>query len=379
MSRPKVIALYLPQFHPMKENNEWWGPGYTEWTSVAKAKPLFKGHEQPKIPADLGFYDLRLSESRVAQAEFAKRAGVSAFCYYHYWFEGRQLMERPLNEVLKEGKPNFPFCLAWAKHDWYNKGWINSKKRIELVPKLLIKQTYGGVDDYTKHFYSLLKFFKDPRYYKLHGKLFFMIYAADSVPDLETFIATWKVLAEKEGLPGFYFITHFDRPSLYNRTDEFLAKGLDAINVSFLHRPFQTKFAKLLKKNKFLDLWYSRWQSHVHFAPEVVQYKNAIKKMDDVLFENDQIIPTIIPNWDHTPRSGRFGRVFQNSTPDLFKEHVNMILSRIKHKDVEDQVIVLKSWNEWGEGNYLEPDNKFGCQYIDMLNKCLTDFEKNKK
>lgn len=372
--KPQVIALYLPQFHPMKENDEWWGPGYTEWTSVAKAKPLFKGHEQPKIPADLGFYDLRLSESREAQANLAKRAGISAFCYYHYWFEGRELMETPFNEVLASGTPDFPFCLAWANHDWYNKGWINSKKRVELVPKLLIKQTYGGVDDYTKHFYSLLNAFKDPRYFKLHGRLVFMIYAADGLPDLELFINTWRGLAQKEDLPGFYFITHFDRPSLYDRTDEYISQGLDAINVSYLHRPFQTWFAKLVKNNKLINLWYQRWQSHIHFSPEVVQYKDAISKLDDELFEKGNIIPTIIPNWDHTPRSGRFGRVFQNCTPELFRKHVVAILERIKSKPEEDKVVVLKSWNEWGEGNYMEPDTKFGCQYIDILNECLEAF-----
>lgn len=369
MSKPKVIALYLPQYHPMKENNEWWGPGYTEWTSVAKAKPLFRGHVQPKIPADLGFYDLRLSETRIAQAELAKRAGISAFCYYHYWFEGRELMQRPFKEVLSEGKPDFPFCLAWANHDWYNKGWINSKKRIELRPKLLIKQTYGGVEDYTNHFYALLEAFKDPRYIKLHDKLVFMIYAADGIPDLENFIETWRKLAEKEGLPGFYFITHFDRPSLFDKTEEFLAKGLDAINVSYLHKPFQTKLSKLIKNHKFINLWYQRWQSHVHFAPEVVQYKDAINKLDDSFFEKEKIIPTIIPNWDHTPRSGRFGRVFQNSTPELFEKHVNNVLSRIKNKDYEDQVVVLKSWNEWGEGNYLEPDLQYGRGILEALKK----------
>ena len=374
MSKPKVIALYLPQYHPMPENDEWWGKGYTEWTNVVKAKPLFRGHEQPKIPADLGFYDLRLSESRVAQADLAKRAGISALCYYHYWFEGRELMERPLNEVIAEGVPDLSFCLAWANHDWYNKGWINSKKRIELMPKLLIKQTYGGVKDHTTHFYALLKVFKDPRYFKLHDRLVFMIYAADGVPDLEIFIKTWRELAEKENLPGFYFITHIDRPSFYNRTDEFLAKGLDAINISYLHKPFETWLAKLLKKHKLLNLWYQRWQRHVHFAPEVVQYKGAIEKMDDSLFEKKDIIPTIIPNWDHTPRSGRFGRVFQNSSPELFRVHVNRVLKRICNKKEEDQVIFLKSWNEWGEGNYLEPDLKFGCQYIDTLNECLDNF-----
>lgn len=371
--KAKVIALYLPQFHPMKENDEWWGKGYTEWTSVAKAKPLYRGHIQPKIPADLGFYDLRLPESRASQVELARRAGISAFCYYHYWFEGRQLMERPFNEVVDSGFPDFPFCLAWANHDWYNKGWINSNRRVELIPKLLIKQTYGGVEDYTRHFYSLLKAFKDHRYYKIHGKLVFMIYAADGVPDLDRFIKTWRDLAAKEGLSGFYFITHFDRPSLYDKVDAYLSKGLDAINVSYLHRPFETRLARILKRSKFINLWYQRWQSHVHFAPEVVSYKKAIDSLDDKLFAKDRVIPTIIPNWDHTPRSGRFGRVFQNCSPELFKIHVNRVLKLISAKKEDDKIIVLKSWNEWGEGNYLEPDIIYGCQFIDALRDCLED------
>lgn len=369
--KAKVIALYLPQYHPIKENNEWWGEGYTEWNNVAKAKPLFKGHIQPKLPADLGFYDLRLEESRIAQVELAKRAGISAFCYYHYWFEGRQLMERPFNEVVKSGKPDFPFCLAWANHDWYNKGWIDSKKRIELKPKLLIKQTYGGIEDYTRHFYSLLEAFKDRRYYKLHDKLVFMIYAADGVPDLEVFIKTWRDLAAKEGLPGFYFISHFDRSNLFDKVDEYLSKGLDAINLSYLHRPFETKMSTLLAKNKLLNLWYRRWQSHVHFAPDVVSYKKVINMLDDEVFSNERVIPTIIPNWDHTPRSGRFGKVYQGCTPELFRIHVNRVLSRLALKEEENKVVVLKSWNEWGEGNYLEPDSIYGRQFIEVLKECL--------
>lgn len=375
MRKIKVVALYLPQFHPMPENDKWWGKGHTEWRSVAKARPLFFGHKQPKIPANLGFYDLRLSETREEQAELAKKAGISAFCYYHYWFNGKQLMTEPFNRVLDSGKPDFPFCLSWANHDWYNKGWITSNKRIELKPQLLIKQTYGGVDDYTNHFYSYLKAFKDKRYFRVHGKLLFMIYAADLLPDLSLFINTWQSLARKEGLPGFYFITHVDRLSLFNKLDSSVFNGLDAINLSLLHKPFEHNFISKIKKINCLNRLINLWETHVRFSPTVIDYKKAIKYLDSDLFEKNNIIPTIIPNWDHTPRSGRFGKVYQNCTPDLFGKHIDQILTRIENKPDEDKIIFLKSWNEWGEGNYIEPDEEYGEEFIKTLREHLDKFE----
>ena len=153
MSTPRIIALYLPQFHPIPENDKWWGPGFTEWTNVVKARPLFKGHVQPKLPADLGFYDLRLPETREAQAKLAREAGIEGFCYYHYWFGGKQLLERPFNEVVASGKPDFPFCLCWANHSWSNKTW-NRKSNLKSN-SMLIEQTYPGEEDDRAHFMAL--------------------------------------------------------------------------------------------------------------------------------------------------------------------------------------------------------------------------------
>lgn len=367
----KVIAFYLPQFHPFKENDDWWGKGFTEWHNVVKAKPLFRGHIQPKIPADWGFYDLRLPEIRTLQADYARRAGVSAFCYWHYWFNGKELMERPFKEVLESGSPDFPFCLAWANHSWQDKGWSTSYKRIELKPRTLIRQTYGGQPDYTAHFYHLLKAFRDERYYKVHSRLLFMIYAADLIPDLEVFIGTWRELAARENLPGFFFVTHIDRPDLFGSTDALLSRGIDAINLSYLHVPFQSSLIRWAERAPVFKYVHRKWEEYVHFRPLVVDYKKAIKELDSAAFSKDNIFPTIIPNWDHTPRSGRFGRVYQGSTPDLFKRHVNAVLSRIASKNEEDKVVFLKSWNEWGEGNYMEPDQLYGCGYIDALSECL--------
>ena len=157
--KTRIIALYLPQFHPIPENDKWWGPGFTEWTNVAKAKPLFKGHVQPKIPADLGFYDLRLPEVGQQQADLAHEAGIEGFCYYHYWFGGKQLLERPFNEVLASGKPDFPFCLCWANHSWSNKTW-NRKSNMQSN-SMLIEQTYPGYDDDYNHFMNVLPLFAE--------------------------------------------------------------------------------------------------------------------------------------------------------------------------------------------------------------------------
>ena len=205
MNKARIIALYLPQFHPIPENDRWWGPGFTEWTNVAKSKPLFRGHVQPRIPADLGFYDLRLAETREQQAILAREAGIEGFCYYHYWFGGgRQLLERPFNEVVASGKPDFPFCICWANHTWSNKTW--NRKSAMQQDTVLMEQTYPGTEDDIAHFKSLLPAFRDSRYMTVDGKLIFVIYDPLKFINIERFIETWRKLAEKNGLPGFHFV-----------------------------------------------------------------------------------------------------------------------------------------------------------------------------
>ena len=173
--KARIIALYLPQYHPIPENDEWWGKGFTEWTNVAQAKPQFRGHYQPRIPADLGFYDLRLPEVREQQAQLAREAGIEGFCYYHYWFgNGRQLLERPFNEVLESGKPDFPFCLCWANHNWTNKTWQKGKSL--RSDSMIMKMEYS-MEDHKKHFMALLPAFRDERYIKVDGKPLFGVWS----------------------------------------------------------------------------------------------------------------------------------------------------------------------------------------------------------
>lgn len=362
---PRFIALYLPQFHPIKENNQWWGAGFTEWTNVAKARPLFRGHFQPHIPADLGFYDLRYPEIKEEQANLAKEAGIEGFCYWHYWFgNGRRIMQTPFNQVVESGKPNFPFCLAWANHSWYKKLWDPKSKHRD---KLLIEQLYPGKEDFVSHFYHLLPAFKDDRYVKVNGKLFFLIYDP-KFPSVGEFIEIWRQLAKENGLDGFYFVgTDYDSRD----KDEILGKGFDAIynaDINNIHHHLHL-YQKVL-------LAFKREILHI---PTVFQYKDAIKYMvmDDC--KDRCVIPTIAPNWDHTPRSGGRGTVLQNSSPSLFKRIAKRAIEIVKNKPTEEQIIMIKSWNEWGEGNYMEPDLQYGKGNLDALKEAINEVLSNEK
>lgn len=365
---PQVLAYYLPQYHPTVENDEWWGKGFTEWTNVAKAQPLYKEHYQPKIPTDLGFYDLRLPQARLLQAEYAERAGISAFCYWHYWFgNGRRLLNYPLDEVIRLGEPQIPFCLAWANHSWHQKSWISHDGVFsKSESKLLIKQEYPGKEDIINHFNTMISCFKDKRYYQYDGKLVFVIFRPTEVPNLEEFIETFQLLAKKNNLPPFYFIGHSFEMFLLN---DILKMPLDAINLSLHQSVFKSAFNSKNKLKKIIPII----KNKVSTKPEIEEYAKLISKLDTPLFDNERIIPTLIPNWDHTPRSGNFGRVMQNCTPDLFEKHVEIIFEHIKQK--KNKLVFLKSWNEWGEGNYMEPDLKYGTGHIDALAKQLSLFK----
>lgn len=354
----RFIAFYLPQFHPVPENDEWWGKGFTEWVNVAKARPLFRGHKEPHIPADLGFYDLRLPEVRQAQADLAREAGIEAFCYYHYWFgNGRQLLERPFNEVVASGKPDFPFCLAWANHSWYKKLWDPSGKKADT---LLAEQTYPGDEDYIAHFNALLPAFKDKRYLRVNGKLFFVIFDVVGFPDAARFVELWQQLARENGLGGFYFAAT-DYDSRYREKN--MAAGVDAIyNVDHFNiHHHLSRFGKLVHL----------FERKVLHRPTAFDYRKAMPYMINADCRDRDVIPCIAPNWDHSPRSGTNAIILKNSTPELFGELARQAIETVKDKPEEEQIIMLKSWNEWGEGNYMEPDLEFGHGYIDALRKAI--------
>lgn len=382
--KARVIALYLPQFHPTPENDRWWGPGFTEWTNVAKAKPLFRGHQQPRIPADLGFYDLRLPETREQQAQLAREAGVEGFCYYHYWFgNGRQLLERPLQEVVASGKPDFPFCICWANHTWSNKTW--ERKSAVQKNSVLMEQTYPGTEDDIAHFNTLLPMFKDRRYMTVDGKLIFAIYDPFGFKNVQQFIATWRRLAEENGLPGFHFIgmtpstltirTAPDgtrqrvMPNLESSAEIYrrvLDLGFDAVNSLGKRR------GEMLYEGKWKNIAKTMLR-HIGFPTGSMRYdyertvRNYFAPEDT--WEN--VYPSILPQWDRTPRVASMDGVYVNATPEKFENHIRQALSLIKDKQPEHRILFLKSWNEWGEGNYVEPDMEWGHGFIDAIHNAV--------
>lgn len=355
--KARILALYLPQYHPIPENDEWWGKGFTEWTNVGKAQKLFKGHYQPRVPADLGYYDLRVPETRKAQADMAREYGVEGFIYWHYWFgNGKRLIERPFNEVLASGEPDFPFALAWANESW--KGFAHGLKNRNL----LIEQFYPGVEDYTAHFYSVLPAFKDKRYVTVDGKPLFMIYRPLGAPEVKVFIETWRRLAIENGLSGIHFIGHHNIPE--DNIEDIKSVGVDAVHTTrlsnyTLHRTITTKIlGRLNKILRGIPLSY----------PYGLMSKYFLVPEED---SQEFVYPSIIPGWDHTARSSKEGLVMTNSTPELFSKHVEAAVKLVEHKQPEHKIIIIKSWNEWAEGNYMEPDMKWGKKYLEALKNII--------
>lgn len=359
----EIIAFYLPQFHPTPHNNEWWGEGFTEWTNVAKARKLFRSHYQPHIPADLGFYDLRIPEVREQQVKLAKEAGVTGFCYYHYWFgNGEVELEKPLQSIIDSGSPDFPICLCWANETWGKKMWNFDGSIAERI--VLAEQKYLGERDNVNHFNYLLKTFRDKRYIKVKGRLLFLIYKPLDFIDLQGFMAQWQRLADENGLPGFYFVGYSS--NINEEYSRLISLGLDSIVVCNLAEPMYRG-----KQRHFINKTMVHLKRLILNRPTIIEYRKAIQYFQSQYDKDDNIYPTLIPNWDHTPRSGKGGYVFNNATPDLFEKHATSMIESIKHKDKEDQILFLKSWNEWGEGNYMEPDLKYGKGFITALSNAI--------
>lgn len=383
MTTPRIIALYLPQFHPIPENDMWWGPGFTEWTNVVKARPLFKGHVQPKLPADLGFYDLRLPDTREAQAKLAKEAGIEGFCYYHYWFGGKQLLERPFNEVVASGKPDFPFCICWANHSWSNKTW-NRKSNMQ-ANSMLIEQTYPGEDDDKAHFKSLLPAFKDPRYITIDEKPVFFLYNPWEHKRVKEWISTWRKLATENGLKGLYLVGMCDStltlkinpdgttsrtlPNLESSAAIFntvLDMGFDAVNS------FGRRRGEMLSKGKYNDIIKTILRkAGMPVGTTKYDYGKTVSGFFAPEDRWENVFPTVLSNWDRSPRASSWDGVYMGASPEKFQAHLRRAIDMVSEKDSQHQVIILKSWNEWGEGNYVEPDQEFGHGWLDAVYKAI--------
>jgi hypothetical protein len=340
----EVIAHYLPQFHPIPENDEWWGKGFTEWTNVAQARPLFRGHVQPHLPGELGFYDLRVGEVREAQADLARRHGITGFCYWHYWFAGKRLLERPFDEVLASGSPDFPFCVSWANQTWSGI-WHGAPDRV------LIEQTYPGVEDDIEHFSNLRRAFEDPRYIRITGKPLLCVYQPGQLPNAAQFVERWQKMAHDAGLGGLYLVAGLGE-SDYN---SHVGDGFDA--AAYYKLPF-------LRGNWFR--FRSRLNAHGMVRhPKRLRYADVLPDLPGDL--RGRVFPGVYPNWDNTPRLGRRGVVVTGSTPERFGAHVRRGIELATAYPADEQILFIKSWNEWAEGNYLEPDTEYGSARLVAL------------
>ena len=351
----RALAFYLPQFHPIPENDEWWGRGFTEWTNVGKAKPLFPGHYQPHVPADLGYYDLRVPETREAQAEMAKEYGIEGFIYWHYWFgNGKRLLERPFSEVLSSGNPDFPFALAWANETWKGFWFGDDGSR-----NTLIEQTYPGIQDYKEHFKNVLPAFKDKRYITCEGKPIFFVYKPKQHPDMKQFLALWREMANESGLSGIYFIgigqNLYSQTKAENYYNELMELGFDAVSIiNSYSAPIKSTWEKF--KHKL-----------IYDICKLDLRRYCYDQFDCPIDSCENVFPSILPNWDHTPRTGKSGIILYGSTPELFRQCLHKKVELIKDKPYDKRFLVIKSWNEWAEGNYLEPDLKYGRQYLEVI------------
>jgi hypothetical protein len=368
MSDIRVIAFYLPQFHPIPENDTWWGNGFTEWTNVTRAKAHFTGHYQPKLPADLGYYDLRLPEAREAQADLARQYGIESFCYWHYWFDGDRLLERPFREVLASGRPNFPFCLGWANETWSGI-WSGGDDRL-----IIKEQTYPGEEDDTRHFEALLPAFRDPRYTRVNGKPLFLIYRPRKIPHCQRLLAHWRRLASEAGLPGLHFVAHVD---YCDRDWPAHEVGFDAVTIWPLGRVAEAgnyllsrRIKRKLSRRRFPitgriaeRLWpgLDRVYDYSTIWPKLLAPENHVLPY----------YPMAVPNWDTTARYARKAIILHNSQPEHFRLHLRQVLERANTSTQGEGIVFLKSWNEWAEGNYVEPDTRFGRAYLQVIREEL--------
>jgi GT2 family glycosyltransferase len=349
-SKIRLIAFYLPQYHPIPENDLWWGKGFTEWTNVAKARPNFEGHYQPHIPADLGFYDLRLPEARHEQAMLARHYGVYGFCYYYYWFGGKRLLNRPLDEVLKTGEPDLPFCVCWANENWTRR-WDGQESRI------LIAQRHSRADDI--HFInSLLPAFRDERYIRVYGKPLLIVYRLNLLPNPKETAMRWREQCLKAGIGDIYLasmqsfntLADGDDPKLYgfDAAVEFPPHGMGV--VADPPSPL----------------------SNLDFHGLIYDYVATARNFINKKIPPYPMFRSVMPSWDNTARRQDAGHIFINATPEHYRHWLSEILDKTrKFNRGDERLVFVNAWNEWGEGNHLEPDRKYGHGFLEATRDAL--------
>jgi lipopolysaccharide biosynthesis protein len=349
----RAIAFYLPQYHPIPENDNWWGEGFTEWTNVRKARPRFDGHYQPHVPAELGYYDLRDAAIQAAQVELAKAHGIGGFCYYHYWFNGKRLLEHPVNELLKSGKPDFPFCLCWANENWTRR-WDGEEREV------LMAQEHSHDDD-REHIESLIPVFRDERYIRVNGKPLFLVYKTNLLPDPKKTAEIWREAARKAGIGELYLVRVENGFQGYDPSP--LELGFDAAvefapNWGYLGAEISGGFE--------LHREYRDCNPRIYDYDKIMGGMLGMRKPDYKLFRG------AFPSWDNSARRRNEPIIFANSSPEKYAFWLSQIARyTLDNFQGDERLLFINAWNEWGEGCHLEPDQKYGVQYLEATRNAL--------
>ena len=374
--KTKIIAFYLPQYHTIPENDKWWGKGFTEWTNVKKAKPLFTGHDQPRVPLNNNYYNLLDDDVKIWQANLAKKYGVFGFCYYHYWFkDGKQLLEKPAEQMLNNQNVDLPFCFCWANENW-SRNWDGGNQEI------IMEQNYGNQKDWELHFQYLLKFFKDDRYITVDGKPLFVIYKPDLIADLYQMVNYFKSRAKQEGFPGvcfaFQFPTYFS--DIFYRDDifDYMIEFEPVFSRSNIQRS-QSKKVEVMRKifgENFISQYRKRKgiKGYNYNKPRYLSMFFYDEAWDNILNQqwDKKIIPGTFVDWDNTPRN-KHGAMYTGFTIEKFEKNMSLLIKKARENN--KNMIFINAWNEWGEGSYLEPDEKYGYKKLEAIKKALEENE----
>ena len=372
----KLIPFYLPQYHTIPENDKWWGEGFTEWTNVKKAEPLFEGHDQPRVPLDKRYYNLMDDNVKIWQAKLAKEYGIFGFCYYHYWFKGgKKLLEKPAEQMLANKDVDLPFCFCWANENW-SRNWDGGNREI------IMEQDYGMQDDWEKHFQYLLPFFKDERYITVDGKPLFVIYKPEQIIDIQQMAVYFRKRAVESGFPGlclaFQFPTYY--ADMFYRDDIFDYRiGFEPVysrNAERLQQPGTAKKVELLRNvlGENAVSSYRKARQGKNGAGFGKSQSLAMYFYDETwekILNNkwtEEFLPGALVDWDNTPRN-KHGVVYEGFSIEKFEKYMKCLVKRAKEEN--KPMIFINAWNEWAEGAFLEPDEKYGYQKLEAVKKAL--------
>lgn len=351
----KIIAYYLTQFHPNKENDEWWGKGVTEWNNVCRAKPQFVGHSQPRLPGELGFYDLRLKENMLRQVELAKKYGVYGFSFYYYWFDGARLLEQPLDLFMAHPDINIPFSLCWANESW-------TRRFDGTCGEILMKQS-DSVESYKAFIESTIRYMQDPRYIKVAGKPVLTVYRPSFIPDCKNVLQYWREKCREAGIEDIHIIGVKE----HTWDQDLISLGFDA--QSEFHPGTVFKHCKDITAE--IDFIQPK------FEGLVLDYKDIVVEKKYFEYNHNKLYRAVMPMWDNTARRNNKGMIFQNSSPALYKQWLEDVIGEsYQRDDLEDNLIFINAWNEWGEGAYLEPDREYGYAFLQATKDAIESSRK---